>query len=241
MKTSNKILVLAVAVFTINFFYNNFSFSSKLRNERREKIDLSGEMLTRKISYSEVTGVQFKGKFDVILIPDSSNMIEIKADKNILPLIHVDNWYGILDIILNNDAVNRGVNRVKIVFHFKKLSSILSEDSKIICDSIINRVNQFDIDCRNSYIVLNLKVNTLNVKAEQNSKCLLAGKAGYAMMVLDGHADLDANNLLLNKGDLVETNNSTASLKANDKVRKTVSGNSTVTLTGNKSINIENN
>ena len=234
MKTSNKILILALSIFVLSYLGNILFMIYSVKAEITKPYTLNGNIITFDKNIEENDGISLEGNLNVILKKDTINKAEIIADKNLIQLLEFYNKGNTFTISTNNATYrNSNKDRIKIILHLKSFANISCIDKvSITCDSIINE-DDFNLSLL-EYSSADIKLNTksFNCNLVSNSTCKIAGKTDEASINIMRNSALSAKEFCIEDCSINEMKNSTADLNVKGSISKVVSNNSKINIVG---------
>jgi len=234
MKTSNKIIILALSIFVLSYLANMLYVIYGVKAEITKPYTLSGNIITLNKPISENTGISLEGNLNVFLKKDTVNKAEIIADKNLIQLLEFNNKGNTYTISTNNATYrNSNKDRIKIILHLKSFSNISCMDKvSITCDSIINSEDLNLSLIENSSADIKLNTKSFNCNLVSNSTCKIAGKTDDASINVMKNSSLSAKEFCIENCSLNAMRNSTADINVKGELSKNISSNSNVNVVG---------
>ena len=234
MKTSNKILILAISIFVISYLGDMLYALYSVKTEITKPYTLNGNIITFNKNIDENCGISLEGNLNVILKKDTINKAEIIADKNLIQLLEFYNKGNTFTISTNNATYrNSNKDRIKIILHLKSFANISCIDKvSITCDSIINE-DDFNLSLL-EYSSADIKLNTksFNCNLVSNSTCKIAGKTDEASINIMRNSALSAKEFCIENCSIIAMRNSTADINVKGNISKVVSSNSNINIVG---------
>ena len=111
MKTSNKIIILAISIFILSYLANMLYVIYSVKAEITKPYILSGKIITLNKDMGNYNSISLEGNLNVIIKKDSVNKAEIIADKNQIQLLEFNNKENTFSISTNNATYRNSVHK----------------------------------------------------------------------------------------------------------------------------------
>ncbi len=184
------------------------------KNNKKPKIEGSGNIITKEISVQSFDEITATGVFNVMLTQGSKEQVKIEADDNLQDLFEVKNDGSKLIISMKKDVNFDSKKQLKVYVTFKKVKNMelnmvgsLSSDDNLSFD---------DLSIRNKSVgSLDLKMTaqSLNVDNKSVGNVKLDGKAENAVIKNNGVGSIRAGSFVVQKMDI--ENNGVGSAEVN--------------------------
>jgi hypothetical protein len=172
----------------------------------------SGAMKLEKRDVSTFTSVEISGAYDVEIVAQKSQSLEIEGDDNLLPLIKTEVNNGVLRIYSDKSFNTKNKLHVRI--------AVQSLDS-------INTSGASDITASD------IKTDDFNVEASGAGNIELAGETKTLEVSMSGAGELDAKELHAQNVNITSSGAAQADVYATEALQAKVSGAGNVSYYGN--------
>jgi hypothetical protein len=239
MKTSNKILTLAVSIFVLSYMANLMVILYNAKAEITKPYTLSGKTETINKYLGDNNSISLEGNLNVIIKKDTVNRAEIIGDKNLLSLLNISEEYNEFNVYSTNaNYRNASKDIIKIILHLKSFAYLMGYDKvSFKTDTIINTDN-FNINLW-VYSTARLQLNTklFSCTSGYHSSCNVSGKADDAVLRISKESSLEAKGLSIDNCNANLNSYAKAELNVTGSISEKISKNSSLNVTGNPKVN----
>jgi hypothetical protein len=242
MKTTNKILITAVAAFAIAFLVFLVINLNNMKNLITDGLtnngfaNASGSVIKNEKTVPDFNSIEIHENFHVKLINDSLNKVEIEADKAVMPYIKVEvkNHKLFVEMAEAGSEIRDKNNAEIITIHYHNLISVTGSENVSINSGSEIKADTFNLNLsENANVGLKLNAKKLYCNLNENASSVLSGNANNAKIILSENSNLTAGKLIINDCKIVASENSTAIINAKNTLDKTVSNQAIVSYSGN--------
>ncbi|AMR32126.1 hypothetical protein A0256_12180 [Mucilaginibacter sp. PAMC 26640] len=228
-RTYTQILLLA-AVLSITLL------SSSCKRFRR--IHGSGNAATEKRTVVDFTRIDISGGFKVNIVQDSSSVVTVSADDNLLKYIKTSVEGGKLRLYTNRNLDSQ--TEMTVTIGVKKLEEIHSSGGvEIVSKGKINAGN-FNFDLSGStHIDMDLSAADVHTSGSGSTELVLKGQAASHDLDMSGSSDIDALDFVVGKYNIETSGASKCKINVLKSLSIHSSGSSEVVYRGNPS-NVSN-
>ncbi|PYS45997.1 MAG: hypothetical protein DMF68_20530 [Acidobacteria bacterium] len=172
----------------------------------------SGNMKVEKRTVPAFTSVNISGAYDVEIVAQKEQSVEIEGDDNLLPLIKTEVKNGVLEIGNSQSISTKRNLRVRI--SVPKLDAISTSGASDI-------------------VITGVKSDEFNIESSGASNLKMSGEAKSIVIKTSGAGEIDAKDLRAEKVNITSTGAATADVYASEELRASVSGAGDVNYYGN--------
>lgn len=227
MKASAIIVIVAVVIGSF------FAFTDVIPGLRGERGN--GNVVTEKRDISNITAVQVQNGLDLHIKQGSSELLEVKADENLQPLIKTEVSKGVLKIY-TDERISRS-KALDVYLTVVDLKRIAASGGSDIDSHGLVKFSELDISSSGgSDVALNIESNSLSISSSGGSDVELKGGVGSMTISISGGSDVDACELITGKCNVSASGGSDAELNVTEELSVMASGGSDVSVIGNPKI-----
>ena len=191
----------------------------------------SGEIETRSRVVPEFKRVFLKGSGYVIIVKGKAQNVEIKADKNIMPLIKTEVKGDLLEI--SHENVNLKPTMLEFHLSMKQLEGVTISGSGNVTGRSAFAADEFKAEINGSGdLDLAIVVSRLATVINGSGSMALTGKAAEYQATINGSGDIRAFNLESKKASVSIAGSGDCSLCASESLTAYISGSGDVIYTG---------
>lgn len=181
-----------------------FIISCKQENSR-DCIKNTGSRLREKRATSDFTQIELNNDINLYLKPDTVNIIEIEAGKNLLDLISVDVTDGVLSLKNNNKCnwVRKFHPTINAYVSYKTLDKITYRGSGLISTLSPIKQNKFILDCweGNGSVDISCETNEIYFVINKGECDIKAcGSSGFTYIYTNGNGPINCENIIADEG-----------------------------------------
>jgi hypothetical protein len=192
-------VIVALALFS----FGGLIQAQETHQKDKNKIEGSGNVITRDIAVQSFDELDISGVFSVLLTQGSKEAVKIEADDNLQELFEVKNEGSKLKISMKKESSFNSKKKVKLYVTFKKLKSMnlktvgdVSSDQNLSFDDLkLNNKSVGNVD-------LKLTAQTLNVENKSVGNIKLNGKAESAIIKSNSVGSIQAASFVVQKMDI---------------------------------------
>ena len=204
-----------------------------------QKILFDEDEIAREIRPGDFSSIDVRGVFDILLIQDSADRIELKGKKDIRT-IDVGIESGILKI---SDPVNMSFNtkRNNLIIHFRSIENLTLWNPVTINNTDTLRLNMFILAAIAEVVEVNLKVNCNGLivsSANSLGHFNLIGKADYLFMESWYGCSFLADRLSCRQAEIVHESIGDVYVNASETITAFIRGPGNIYYRGNPEIRI---
>ena len=197
-----KILTITACVLLLTLSFTP-SFSQKDKDNDKQKIEGSGNVVTRDVAIQSFDQFEASGVFNVSLTQGGKETVKIEAEDNLQNLFEVKNEGSKLIVSMKKDTHFDSKKKMTVYISFKNLKSM---DLKMVGNvSSEGNLNFGDLSLDNKSVgsvdlALNAQKLDINNKSVGNLK--LSGKAENAVIRSNSVGAIKASNLIVQTMDI---------------------------------------
>jgi len=181
---------------------------------------------------SQFNSLEIHGSYEIILVKDINNKIEIEGEENLIPYISTDVIDNTLQI--SNTEKIKTNKTIKIFIPFKQLSRIYSGGASSIRSTSIVYSDKLELNMNGAgHIDLELEVETLEIDLSGTGMIYLSGNVEMEDLNLSGAGNLDASNLVSKQCNIDLSGIGSVSIHVEDHLKANLSGVGGIKYKGN--------
>ncbi|WP_143310782.1 head GIN domain-containing protein [Chitinophaga vietnamensis] len=166
-------------------------FSFILSGCTKEQINGSGNVITEKRSTSSFTDVEIGGSFEIHLLQDSSSVIEIRAEDNVIPAIETYIRQNTLYVRVESHARVHNTKPMQLFVHSPLFQRVSLAGSGSVQNSDTLRSSLFDYEVNgNGDANLLLAVSDIKATVNGSGNIQLKGKATALVSDINGSGSI---------------------------------------------------
>lgn len=206
-----------------------------------ERVQGSGEIVSETRNLGSFEAISLAGNFKVLVRQSGSEAVELKADKNVLPLIEtrvVDNSKGrVLEVGVKRGYSLHSVSTPVLTIDVKTLRSLaLAGSGDVKLESL--KAEQFDASVAGSgdIVLTELQVPRVGIKVSGSGDVLASGRAEALSIAIAGSGDVKAAKLQADEVKVSVAGSGDAQVHALRLLQVSVAGSGDVRYVGSPSI-----
>jgi Putative auto-transporter adhesin, head GIN domain len=173
------------------------------KNSDKDRIEGSGNVITRDVAVQSFDQLQVNGVFNVVLMQGGKEAVKIEADDNLQQLFEVKNEGGKLIVDMKKDSHFNSKKKMTVYITFKNLKSM---DLKMVGNlSSEGTLNFGDLALDNKSVGsvdLALSAQKLDIKNKSVGNLKLRGKADNAIIKSSSVGSIKAADLVVQTMDI---------------------------------------
>ena len=173
------------------------------KNSDKDRIEGSGNVITRDVAVQSFDQLQVNGVFNVVLMQGGKEAVKIEADDNLQQLFEVKNEGGKLIVDMKKDSHFNTKKKMTVYITFKNLKSM---DLKMVGNlSSEGNLNFGDLALDNKSVGsvdLALSAQKLDIKNKSVGNLKLRGKADNAIIKSSSVGSIKATDLVVQTMDI---------------------------------------
>ena|SRR6266496_467029 len=197
-----KILTIAAAVLLLTLSFTP-AFSQKDKDNDKQKIEGSGNVITKDVTVQSFDQLEASGVFNVSLTQGSKEALKIEAEDNLQQLFEVKNEGSKLIVSMKKDSHFNSKKKMTVYITFKNLKSM---DLKMVGNvSSEGNLNFGDLSLDNKSVGsvdLALNAQKLDIKNKSVGNLKLSGKAENAVIRSNSVGAIKASDLIVQTMDI---------------------------------------
>lgn len=230
MKKSCAQIVLLIAVLSLSFFASSC--------KRFRRVHGSGNPSTEKRTVIDFSRIDISGGFKVILVQDSSSVVTVTADDNLLKYVKTTVEGGKLRIYSNRSLDSQ--TEMTITVGVKKLEEIHSSGGVEISSNGRINAGNFSFDLSGStHVNMDLSAADVHTSGSGSTDLVLKGQAASHDIDMSGSSDVEALDFVVGKYNIETSGASKCRINVLKDLSVHTSGASEIEYRGNPS-NISN-
>jgi hypothetical protein len=179
---------------------------STVAAQEKQKIEGSGNVVTREIAVQSFDELTASGVFNVLLTQGDKEQVKIEAEDNLQELFEVKNDGSRLTISMKKNVNFNSKKKMKVYITFKKLKSMeLSMVGNVSSDE---NLSFNDLKIKNSSVGavdLKMSAQTIDIDNKSVGNVKLNGKAESAVIKNNGVGSIQAASFVVQKMDIENT------------------------------------
>ena len=192
-----------------------FSQKTHWGNNDKDRIEGSGNIITKEFTIQSFDELEANGVFSVQLTQGGKEGVKIEADDNLMDLLEVNNEGSKLIIKMKKDNNFSSKKTIKVFVTFKNLKSMdLNMVGSVKSD---DNLNFGDLKIKNGSVGsldLNMTAQNIDLKNSGVGSVKLEGKAENAVFKNNGVGSIMAGNFVVQKMDIDNTGVGSATVNA---------------------------
>ena len=232
----NIFLMLAITAFS-------FSLQAQ-KNDKyddKDKIEGSGNVITKEISVKSFDELNASGVFNLLLSQGDKESLKIEADDNLMDLFIIENEGSTLKIKMKKNSNFNSKKQLKVYVTFKTLKSM---DLGMVGGTSSDEKLKFtDLKLKNQSvgsISLNMTLQTLNMENQSVGSVKLEGSAENAIVKNNSVGSINAGNFVVQKMDIENNGVGSATVNAEKELKYSDSFLGKVSNKGNATVKKKN-
>lgn len=196
------------------------SASLHAQDKDKNRIEGSGNVVTKEIAVQSFSELDVSGVFSVLLIQGTKEGVKIEADDNLQDLFEVKNDGTKLIVSMKKNSNFNSKKKMKVYITFTKLKSMeLKTVGDISSDQSLSFEN-LKIDNKSvGSIDLKLSAQNINIENKSVGNVKLSGKADIVTIKNNGVGSIQAANFLVQKMDIDNTGVGSAEVNAEKELK----------------------
>lgn len=196
------------------------SISLHAQDKDKNRIEGSGNVVTKDIAVQSFSELDVSGVFSVMLTQGTKEGVKIEADDNLQDLFEVKNDGAKLIVSMKKNSNFNSKKKMKVYITFNKLKSMeLKTVGDISSDQNLSFEN-LKIDNKSvGSIDLKLSAQNINIENKSVGNVKLSGKADIVTIKNNGVGSIQAANFLVQKMDIDNTGVGSAEVNAEKELK----------------------
>ena len=157
----------------------------------------NGSVITEERELREIYGISSEGDYEVTVVIDSANKVEVEWDENLVPYISTRISRGKLIIDQGTSKCLRSDYPARIIVHTESVNLLrLTGSGFIICDDLFTGDLKLELTGSGYLDLRNLDAESVDASITGSGKIILEGIAEDSEFTISGSGDFEAFDLI---------------------------------------------
>ena len=234
----NFLLMLAISALGFSTMAQK---SDKYKDDDKDKIEGSGNVITKDIAVRSFDELNASGVFNLQLSQGDKEAVKIEADDNLMDLFIVENEGSTLKISMKKNSNFNAKKQLKVYVTFKTLKSM--NLTMVGGTSSDEKLKFADLKLKNQSVGsvnLNMTLQTLNLENESVGSVKLEGSADNAIVKNNSVGSINAGNFVVQRMEIDNNGVGSATVNAEKELKYSDSFLGKVSNKGNATVKKKN-
>jgi len=218
-----------------------FCFSTQAQKNDKDRIEGSGNVITKDIAVRSFDELSASGIFNLQLSQGDKESVKIEAEDNLMDLFIVENEGSTLKISMKKNSNFNSKKKIKVYVTFKNLKSL--DLSMVGGTSSDEKLKFSELKLKNSSVGsvdLNMTLQTLHLENESVGSVKLEGSADNAVVKNNSVGSINAGNFVVQKMEIDNNGVGSATVNAEKELKYSDSFLGKVNNKGNATVKRKN-